>query len=185
MEPLRAITSQNKMVWMTQPREDMPIMQRTTNALAIAQGKFEESNGNTELVIQTAEAFGRGIFADSIAERSSWTMKDWIETISRDILNPLGIGATITTLSNDTIHSQIFRMPLHEDANDQHLASLFTYGFLRGLLCSAFPDGEVIMKNSMAAGAPMTGFVFKLQGSEEDQLERQKMSEQHSTMKKE
>lgn len=184
MEPLRTITSQDKMVWMTQPREDVSVMQRTSDAFDIAQGKFEET-GNTEIVMQTAEAFGRGVFADQVKKKpKQWTMKEWMQVVTRDVLNPLGIGATITELTEDTARSVVFRLPLHEDAEDPHFASLFTYGFLRGLLCSVFPEGEVIMKSTMATGAPMTSLVFKTSSSQAVSPERERVKEIFTTMKK-
>ena len=182
---LKPISSENQTVWMTQPKEIEAIMQRQETAFATAQGKYEES-GNIEMAMQTAEAFGRGLFADMIKEKpKDWTMKEWINIIAREVLNPLGTGATVTKLAEDVVETHLFKSSLHEAEEDQHLASVFTYGFLRGILLSAFPKGELLMNTSIAFGAPTTSLVFKAHASIGDSGERERVKTLMTTMKTE
>ncbi|MEM0493101.1 MAG: hypothetical protein QXS02_04000 [Candidatus Thermoplasmatota archaeon] len=174
-KPLREIQSVDRIVWITQPQEQDDIVERITNAFNIAKDKFH-STGNTELLIQTAEAFGRGLFADHIKEKPvNWTAKEWLDNIVEEIMNPTGTGATFTRITNTEIESVVFKSLLEEESTEPATASLFTYGMLRGLLLSAFPNGEVIMTTSTAQGAPMTGFVFKTEASDEDRIERERV----------
>jgi len=180
---LKPISSEHQTVWMTQPKEIEAIMKRQDTAFATAQGKFEET-GSIEMVMQTAEAFGRGLFADTIKDKpADWTMKDWMTTIAREVLNPLGTGATVTKLTDDIVETHMFKSTLHEAEENQHLVSVFTYGFLRGMLLSAFPKGELIMNTSIAFGAPTTSLVFKAHASTEDSGERERVKTLVTTMK--
>ena len=135
-----------------------------------------ESNENVEIAMQTAEAFGRGLFAEHFEGKSGqWTIHEWLETVSEHVFNPMGMGVTITDISEDKATSLMFRCLLHESADDPHLASLFTYGYLRGVFLIAFPDGEVLMKSTMAHGAPMTELIFKTNAGDEDKQERERV----------
>lgn len=182
-DALKPIVSKERTVWMTQPKESESAMQRQETAFQVAKGKFDQT-GNMELVMQTAEAFGRGLFAELIQDKpEDWTMKEWLNIVARDVLNPMGTGATITKMTDDTIESQMFKNTLHETSEDQELASVFTYGFLRGLLRSAFPEGELLMNSSVALGAPSTSLVFKAHATNADSGERERVKTQVTTMK--
>ncbi|RLI63623.1 MAG: hypothetical protein DRO67_05455 [Candidatus Asgardarchaeum californiense] len=184
--PLKEIKSQDRIVWLTQPKEVADFLEKTKNAFDIAKGKLEDSNGNVEIVMQTAEAFGRGLFAEHVGDKSKeWTMKEWLESVSEQIFNPLGTGVTFTKITDEEADSLMFRSLLHEDKGDPHMASLFTYGFVRGMFLSAFPDGEILMKSTMAQGAPMTKFVFKTDAAIDDRFERERVKTLFTTMKKE
>jgi len=152
------------------------VLKRAETAFQVAKGKYVESGGNLELVMQTAEAFGRGLFTQLIGEKpKDWTLKEWLETITRDIFNPLGTGATITHLTSRQAKSIVFRSLLQEKSDDLELSSLFTYGFMRGMLKSAFPKGEVIMESTMAQGAPVSEFIFKTNATVEERWERERV----------
>ena len=183
-KPLKEIKSENHRVWITQPHELRTIVKRQENAFEIAKGKFLES-GNIELVIQTAEAFGRGLFNEVIKDKpKEWTMKEWLVLATEQILNPLGEGATFTKISDEEVKSLVFRNLLHEESPDSATVSLFTYGFLRGMFLSAFPEGELLMKSTMAAGAPMSEFIFRAQANGLDHGERERIKHEFTTMKK-
>lgn len=175
-EPLRKIaSSRDHTVWMTQPNEVETIMKRRDIAFDVTKGKLTE-NGKIETAMQTAEAFGRGLFSDFIKnESTAWTMNTLIEPMTEHILNPMGTGATFTNITEDEATSLIFRCRLHDEADEPHMASLFTYGFLRGMLRSAFPHGELLMGSSMAEGAPMIELTFKTRATDKDRWERERI----------
>lgn len=176
--PFKKIESGDNVVWITQPNETEKILKRRSVALNIAKGKIEDTGGKIETAIQTAEAFGRGLFEEYIRKESKeWTMDQWIKPVVENIFNPMGTAATFTEITEDEAKSFVFRYnTLTEDkSTDPYLSSLFTYGFLRGILLSAFPDGELIMKSSMAEGAQVDEFTFKAKITDEDRFEHERI----------
>ncbi len=180
-EPFKKIaSSQDHTVWLTQPKELEELLKRREIAFQVTQGKLKDSGGKIETAIQTAEAFGRGLFAEFINGKADYrTMDKWVTPVVEHILNPLGTGATFTNITEHEATSRIFRCPLHEHAEDPHLASLFTYGFLRGMLLSAFPQGELLMKSSMAHGSPTLDFTFKTSPNSTERGERERVKYLH------
>lgn len=177
-ESFRKIESGDRTVWITQPNEIENILNRREAAFNIAKEKLASEPGKIETAMQLAEAFGRGLFEDFIKKNSDeWTMEKWVKPIVGNIFNPMGTTATFTKITEDEAKSLIFRCQLHEDSKEPHIASLFTYGFLRGMLLSAFPDGEILMGSSMAQGAPMIEFTYKTNATDEDRLERERIKE--------
>jgi len=175
-ESLKKIESKDRTVWITQPNETEMLLKRREIAFNVAKGKLVDSNGNTETVMQTAEAFGRGLFEDYLKKDSNdWSMDSWVKPMVENVFNPMGTGATFTKITEDEAKSLIFRCLLHENSGEPQMASLFTYGFLRGMLVSAFPDGELLMGNSMAQGAPMIEFIFKADATGDDRIERERV----------
>jgi hypothetical protein len=173
----KKIESGKNIVWITQPNETEKILKRKSVALNIAKGKIEDTGGKIETAIQTAEAFGRGLYEEYIRKKSKeWTMDQWVKPVVENIFNPMGTAATFTEITEDEAKSFVFRYSLNEeDPTDPYLSSLFTYGFLRGILLSAFPDGELIMKSSMAEGAPVDEFTFKAKVADEDRFENERI----------
>jgi hypothetical protein len=49
------------------------------------------------------------------------------------------------------------------------------------MFLSAFPKGELLMKTSMAHGAPMTELIFKANADVVDKLERQRIKNTFET----
>jgi len=180
-EPFKKIENKENVVWITQPNEAETLLKRRETAFNVARGKLIDSGGKIETAMQTAEAFGRGLFEDFIKrEIENWTMEEWIEPVVENIFNPLGTAATFTSISEKEAKSLIFRCRLHEESNEPHMASLFTYGFLRGIFLSAFPQGELIMGSSIAQGAPMIEFTFKINATEKDLFERERVKNFYS-----
>ena len=175
-ESLKKIESKDRTVWITQPNETEMLLKRREIAFNVAKGKLVDSNGNIETVMQTAEAFGRGLFEDYLKKDSNdWSMDSWVKPMVENVFNPMGTGATFTKITEDEAKSLIFRCLLHENSGEPQMASLFTYGFLRGMLVSAFPDGELLMGSSMAHGAPMIEFIFKADATGDDRIERERV----------
>lgn len=188
-EPLRKLESGENSVWITQPNEIENILRRRQIAYGVAKGKTKDCGGKIETAMQTAEAFGRGLFEELIKqENKDWTISEWVKPVVKNIFNPMGTGATFTKISEDEAKSMVFRYRHKEDDDlNLHFDSLFNYGFLRGMLLSAFPDGELIMQSSMVQGAQVDEFIFKANADEEDRFERERIknsfTEQNSVMK--
>jgi len=181
-EPLKKIESGNNIVWVTQPINVKNLIKRRGLALNIAKGKTSDS-GKIETAMQTAEAFGRGLFEEFVKENAKeWTMDEWVKPVVKNVFNPLGTGATFTKITDEEARSFVFTyMQNEEDSNDPNMSSLFNYGFLRGMLLSAFPNGELIMESSMIQGAAMDKFIFKANATEEDKIERERIKKSFTT----
>ncbi|MEF8879339.1 MAG: hypothetical protein V5A64_02970 [Candidatus Thermoplasmatota archaeon] len=160
----KKLEKSEKSIFITQPETVEELIQRKKTALEVAEGKFRESGGKIETVMQTGEAFGRGLFEEylkeDIEEMENCTLEDWVKPVVKKIFNPLGTGATFTNVSEDTIESIIFRYENVEEI-DHEMETLFHYGFLRGLFRSVFPDGEISIESCMADGSPLDRFTFK------------------------
>ena len=170
----KKIQSGENTVWITQPNEIQKLINRRDTALNIAKGKIQDTNGKIETVIQTAEAFGRGLFEEYIKkETKQWTMDKWVNPVVKNILNPMGTAATFTKITEDEAKSLIFRYKENnEESTDPYISSLFTYGLFRGVLLSAFPNGEIIIKSSMANGSQVDEFTFKANMSNENKINK-------------
>jgi len=174
-EPFKKIESGNNSVWITQPNESENILKRRNVAFNVAKGKTADSGGKIETAMQTAEAFGRGLFEEFIKNESQeWTVSDWVKPVVKNVFNPMGTGATFTKISDEEAKSLVFRYTQKND-DDPKLASLFNYGFLRGMLLSAFPDGELVMQSSMVQGAQVDEFIFKANTTDKDRAERERI----------
>ena len=171
---LKKIESGDSTVWITQPKETENFLKRREVALKIAKGKFEDSGGKIEPAIQIAEAFGRGLFEEYIKKESrEWTTMDqWVKPVVKNIFNPMGTAATFTDITEEEAKSFVFRYKENDyDSADPYLSSLFTYGFLRGMLLSAFPEGDIILRSSMADGSQADEFTFKIKVNDEEKHE--------------
>jgi len=157
-------------------RPDEVLLNRREIAFNVAKGKLIDSGGKIETVMQTAEAFGRGLFEDFIKKESEyWTMEKWVKPVVENIFNPMGTAVNFTKLTDMEARSLVFRWPLREESSEADMASLFTYGFLRGMFLSAFPDGEILMESAMTKDSPMIEFTFKIEATYEDRLERERV----------
>jgi hypothetical protein len=152
------------------------------NAFHAAMEKLRETHGNTETVLQTGEAFGRGLFSQQLQERSPhWTMNKWLEKTKQDVLKPLGSEFTFTKLSDDTATTFLNRDPLIHRSKESTVASLFTYGVMRGLFLSAFPKGELLLHEP--SGTDQQEFIFKTHASANDRFERERIKRVLSSLK--
>ena len=176
-KPFKKIESGKNEVWITQPNEDKTFVKRREIAFNVAKGKTVHNGGKIETAMQTAEAFGRGLFEEFIKdERKEWTIKKWVDPVVKNVFNPLGTGATFTQITDDEARFSVHTyMQNEDDAKYPYLSSLFNYGFLRGMLLSAFPDGELLMKDSMVQEAQMDEFIFKANATDSDRLERERI----------
>jgi len=149
-------------------------------AFTAAIDKFQKTKGNPETVMQTGEAFGRGLFSEYLQEHSTgWTMKKWFDVTDR-VLTPMGLPLECMEITSENATSIVTRITF-ADPMERDVASLFTYGYLRGLFLSAFPKGELFMENS--SKAPVTSFIFKTHASTKDRFERERVKQRFTSMK--
>jgi hypothetical protein len=161
------------------------LSKRVDTAFNVALGKLQEPHGSSETVVQIGEAFGRGLFTEFIEEKpDKWTMKNWLDTVMDSIFNPMGTSFTLAEIETNKARSLMTYYSLQEKSDDIHVASLFNYGLIRGLLLSAFPKGELIMGSTMALGDPLTEFIFKASTSYNERFERQRVKNLFTISKK-
>jgi hypothetical protein len=161
------------------------ISSRIHGAFDVALARLVESNGSVEKVIQTGEVFGRGLFTEFIIENpNNWTMTQWVEMTLNKVFCPLGDFFDVSTLSDSEAFSVMKRSVLHDKSDESHAALLFTYSFLRGMLLSAFPNGELLLNGSVQGGFSDVGFRFKMNANYFDQFERERVKEMFVTTKK-
>ena len=162
---------------MEESEETRDIAKRRDAAFTVALGKLLDANGNLETVMQTGEAFGRGLFADCIKEKpNEWTMEEWLDATVEHVFNPLGNVFTFSNIDAGKVQSLLTRCPLQEKTNEPRVASLFTYGLMRGLLLSAFPSGELLMGTTTESEErSLTEFIFKKNALYKDKGERERV----------
>ena len=182
---VREEESKDHVAWDTRPSKSEEISKRRDTAFTVALGKLLDTHGNIESVMQTGEAFGRGLFAEFIQEKpEEWTMEKWLDVTMKDIFDPMGTSFTLAEIENDKARSLMTQCLLHENLEEPHAASLFTYRCIRGLLLSAFSKGELLMGSTMALGDHVTEFTFKTTASYKDRFERQRVKNLFTTTKK-
>jgi hypothetical protein len=169
--------------WEEKISEDEQIMKWRDTALQAAVEKLQETSGSPETIMRTGEAFGRGLFEQELKGRSpDWTMTKWLEKTEETVIKPLGTEFTFTKISEDTATTFLNRDPLSRMSKESTVASLFTYGVMRGLFLSAFPKGELLFhENSIA---DQQEFVFKTHASARDRFERERVKRQFSSLKR-
>jgi hypothetical protein len=145
--------------------------------------KLRESHGNAEIVLQTGEAFGRGLFSQKMQEKDHrWTVGEWLEKAEENVLAPLRTEFTFTRMSPDVATLFLERNPLIHTTNEGMIASLFMYGVMRGLFQSAFPEGELLCKGAFMGES--SEFIFKTHASQSDRSERERMKRLFTVLKK-
>jgi len=169
--------------WEEDLSEEEQIMKWRDSAFHAALEKTQADHGNMETVIRTGEAFGRGLYACRVKEKSlDWTIKEWREILEEDVFKPLGTEFTFTKISHDVATTFMNRDPLKQIHKESTVASLFNYGFMRGLFLSAFPKGELLINGSETADQPE--FIFKTHASAKDKFERERVKRVFTTLKK-
>ena len=157
------------------------VVQWRNTAFTAAVDKFLKTKGDAETVMQTGEAFGRGLFTEYLkAHSKEWTMKQWLDS-TEQVLTPLGTPLECMEMTSENAKSIMTKMT-YPDLEQREVASLFTYGYLRGLFISAFPKGELILENP--TNAPVTAFTFKTHASSKDRFERERVKQLFTSLKK-
>jgi hypothetical protein len=182
-QPATEKKSNTDISWEEDLSEEEQIMKWRDSAFHAALEKTQADHGNIETVIRTGEAFGRGLYACRVKEKSvDWTIKGWREKIEEDVFKPLGTEFTFTKISHDVATTFMNRDPLKQIHKESTVASLFNYGFMRGLFLSAFPKGELLINGSETADQPE--FIFKTHASAKDKFERERVKRVFTTLKK-
>lgn len=154
------------------------------SAFHAAVEQLQTEHGNPDSVMRMGEAFGRGLFAQRIKDKSpDWTMKEWLQEIENDVCKPLGTEFTFTKISQDVATTFMNRNPLAQNTQDRAAALLFNFGVMRGLFLSAFPQGELIINEMKNKETP--DFIFKINASAKDRLEHKRLVRSFTFLKKE
>ncbi len=168
--------------WESLPDNASGLQSWRDSAFAAAMAKFQASHGNAEAVLQTGEAFGRAIFSNHLADTTDRDLEQWCAEVS-NLLAPLGDSFALTSARHDVVATFLRRNPLTHHRLDRPLESLFTYGTLRGLFLSAFPEGELVVAPSSPSGDDSPGsLMFKLHPSSLDRLARERVKDAYSVM---
>ena len=161
------------------------INERMNIAFKVALEKLLKKNGTLEIVVQTGEAFGRGIFYEFLQkEYSDWTMEEFLNSTIKKVFSPIGTSFNIAEISDDKARSLITQYSF--DKNEYELdsiASFFTYGFIRGLLLSAFPKGELLIGDTLLLDVPLTEYIFKANASTLDKSIRNSIKNLYTVKK--
>jgi hypothetical protein len=164
--------------------EDKQIADWRDSAFQAAVEKLQREHGNADVVMRTGEAFGRGLFAQLVKEKTSdWTIQDWFAEIEKDVFKPIGTEFTFTKISHDVATTFIQRDPRTHLSKDSSIISLFNFGVMRGLFLSAFPKGELLMNETEAIHRPE--FVLKTHASAKDRFEAERIIHGFNILKKE
>jgi len=154
------------------------------SAFHAALEKFQAEHRNPDIVMRMGEAFGRGLFARQIKDKSpEWTIREWIKEIQNDVWKPLGTEFTFTKISQDMATTFINRNPVVPPSQEHTAASLFNFGVMRGLFLSAFPKGELLVNVMKNEHQPE--LIFKTHASARDKLERERAIRAFTFLKKE
>lgn len=153
------------------------------SAYRVALEKFSNSPGNVEAVMQTGEAFGRGLFSRKMREKhEEWTVEEWLEKAEETVLAPLNTEFTFSKRAPDAATLFFERDPLSQKTKESQVASLFMYGVMRGLFQSAFPDGELLCSKPLAGDS--SEFIAKAHASLSDHAERERVKHIFTVLKK-
>jgi hypothetical protein len=184
MEPSNEDESSNNQTIFNQTNKVDYLIQWRDTAFQAAITKLTESGGKAESVLQTGEAFGRGLFSEIIQNKpQDWTLDQWLDTTINTIMKPIGTTMQIQEIGEDFVKTQLIQCPLHEQTNEFNIVGLFNYGFIRGLLRSAFPQGELLMASTIATKTPLTEFIFKANATYQDRNERERIKQFYKTRK--
>jgi hypothetical protein len=169
--------------WEDALTEDDHISDWHDSAFQAAVDKLDKEHGTADTVMRTGEAFGRGLYAQKVKEKSAeWTIKEWLQEIEKDVFKPLGTEFTFTKVSHDVATTFMNRNPIHQLSADRSVESLFNLGVMRGLFLSAFPKGELVLNESTAISQPE--FILKTHASAIDKFERERQLQRFNRLKK-
>ena len=105
--------------------------------------------------------------------------------VTTTAFSPTGRTLILLSLAKEGFRKHLLENPLQENTNEPHVASLFTYGFIRGLLLSAFPRGELLMESATEAeSSPIAEFIFKTNALYKDKFERERVKSTFNITKK-
>jgi hypothetical protein len=153
------------------------------SAFHAAVDTLRKDHGTPLTVMRTGEAFGRGLFEQQVKEKSSeWSINEWLQVVEKDVLKPLGTEFTFTRKSPDVATTFLNRNPLTQFSKDSSVESLFNFGVMRGLFLSAFPKGELLMKETAMVQQPE--FILKTHASVNDRVEAERIIHQFNILKK-
>lgn len=183
-DALRKMKSGDKTVWMTKPKKDSLLCQKIADytILTLIETILESVDKKTgsEILMNAAENLGSKVFDEYIKEKIT-TTKEWANSVNENVFKQMGIGITFTEILDDTIESSVFRCPtIYRAMAAPDITCPFSYGFGRGLWRKVFPEGEVIIKNTIAAGKEKCDFAFIVNQKENIREKMKEMFEKAS-----
>ncbi len=163
--------------------EEKQISHWYDSALRAALDKLQQDHGNADTVMRLGEAFGRGLYAQRLKEKSSrWTIKEWVGELQKDVYKPFGTEFQFTKISPDVATTFMARNPLRHISQEHAAATLFDFGVMRGLFLSAFPKGELLLSKEKTIDYPE--FILKAYASAKDKCERERVLRMFTILKK-
>jgi hypothetical protein len=167
--------------WEDTEKEEEQLRRWRESAFSVAVEKLKASHGNPDTVMRTGEAFGRGLYSQHLKEHPSpWTIQQWLERTTEEVLKPLGTEFTFTKITDDVATTFLERKPLHSQSKERTIASLFNYSVMRGLFLSAFPSGELLIHERQTTEGQE--LVFKTHASLHDKFERERVKRTFSSL---
>jgi len=168
--------------WEETPPIATKIAKWKDSAFHVVVEKLQENHGDAETVLRTGEAFGRGLYSQQLKEQSPvWTLEKWLELSEDDVFRPLDTEFTFTKISDDAAMTFLNRNPLKFKSKENAVEPLFTYGVMRGLFLSAFPDGELLFEDKETADHKK--IIFKTHASVKDRFERERVKRLFTSLK--
>lgn len=181
---LAKIKSGDKTVWMTKPKPDKGFSQMIADytILLLIDTILKDVDKKTasEIIMSAAEELGAKIFDEYVKEKIM-TSKEWADAVNEYVFNQMGTGITFTKISDDRIESSVLKCPtIYRAMAAPNVTCPFSYGFGRGLWRKSFPEGEVIMGNTIAKGKETCGFTFLVKSKENIREKMKQMFENAS-----
>jgi predicted hydrocarbon binding protein len=164
-EPLTAIQSADKVVWMSKPIKDRKVISEITDytilSLVDCLLKIADRGIAAEILMVAAELLGQKLY-DDFVKKEFPSPKEWVENINRLIFEPMGTKIKWVDITDTQVKAEIFQCPtVYRAALAPEVVCAFSYGFGRILWRRAFPEGEMIMsRETLALGGPTCPSLF-------------------------
>ncbi|MEE9593767.1 MAG: hypothetical protein V3V92_00020 [Candidatus Hydrothermarchaeales archaeon] len=130
---------------------------------------------NPTLARIAAERAGRRVFNEIFGAGKKWTLKSWVEVAKKDIHEALGTNVNFAE-GEDQVLMYVQECPFRDVMKlDRYATCSFHYGTWRSAFRKAFPDGELLLGESLlpeviSKGASECKFKFLLNASDEDRM---------------
>jgi hypothetical protein len=171
-EELKILKDNGEKVVASVPNQDIGFVAKLNDLVVTTMINtfVREKKTNARAVLDSAEKFGRLVFSECVGKKDSWTPYEWVVACICKIFNRQGTGVTFTVSHDNEVRAIIHKCPTPERARiSPEVACAFSWGYVRGLWLSAFPEGEALMKCAMAMGCPTCEFVFTIKKSKADE----------------
>jgi len=181
---LAKIKSADKTIWMTKPKQNKEFTQMIADytILLLIDTVLNDVDKKiaSEIIMSAAEKLGSSVFDEYVKERIK-TPKEWADAVNESVFNQMGTGIIFTKIADDRIEASVFKCPtIYRATSAPDITCPFSYGFGRGLWRKTFPEGEVIMGNTIAKGKETCVFTFLVKSKENIREKMKQMFENAS-----